>query len=99
MEKWGPFGRSWANKYYEGHMIEPRYSSLVGIPLAWTSGTGGSITGEHGIGLAKKRWWPQAVSKESQMLHRTVKTALDGNSMDTAFSSTNVTVIEAFSTR
>jgi hypothetical protein len=46
MEKWGPFGRSWANKYYEGHMIEPRYSSLVGIPLAWTSGTGGSITGE-----------------------------------------------------
>jgi carboxypeptidase Q len=46
MEKWGPFGRAWSNKYYEGHMIEPRFSSLVGIPLAWTSGTGGSITGE-----------------------------------------------------
>jgi hypothetical protein len=46
MEKWGPFGRAWSNKYYEAHMVEPRFSSLVGIPLAWTSGTGGSITGE-----------------------------------------------------
>jgi hypothetical protein len=46
MEKWGPFGRSWSNKYYEGHMVEPRFYSLVGIPLAWTNGTGGSISGE-----------------------------------------------------
>ena len=46
LEKWGPFGRAWSNKYYEGHMIEPRYASLNGIPLAWTSGTGGSISGE-----------------------------------------------------
>jgi len=43
----------------------------------WVIAAGGSITGEHGIGLAKKRWWPQAVSKESQKLHRTVKAALD----------------------
>ena len=41
--------------------------------IAW----GGSITGEHGIGLAKKRWWPLAVSKEVRDLHRTVKRALD----------------------
>ncbi len=46
MEKWGPFGRAWSNKYYEGHMVEPRFASLNGIPLAWTSGTSGSITGE-----------------------------------------------------
>jgi glycolate oxidase len=26
----------------------------------------GAITGEHGIGLAKKRWWPLAVSKKSK---------------------------------
>jgi hypothetical protein len=45
-EKWGPFGRAWSNRYYEGHMVEPRYASLVGVPLAWTTGTGGSITGE-----------------------------------------------------
>jgi glycolate oxidase len=41
--------------------------------VAW----GGSITGEHGIGLAKKPWWPLAVSKEVRELHRTVKHALD----------------------
>ena len=38
---------------------------------------GGAITGEHGIGLAKKRWWPQAVSPESIALHQTIKRALD----------------------
>jgi glycolate oxidase len=37
----------------------------------------GVITGEHGIGIAKQRWWPLAVSKEVQELHRTVKLALD----------------------
>jgi glycolate oxidase len=41
--------------------------------IAW----GGSITGEHGIGLAKKRWWPLAASKEVRDLHRAVKKALD----------------------
>jgi glycolate oxidase len=43
--------------------------------LAW----GGVITGEHGIGLAKKRWWPQATSDVSRELHRTLKHALDPN--------------------
>lgn len=43
--------------------------------IAW----GGSITGEHGIGLAKKRWWPKAVSPESLSLHRTIKRAVDPN--------------------
>src|SRR4051794_32438998 len=45
-EKWGPFGRGWQCKYYEGHMVEPQFSSLMGIPLAWTTGTSGSVTGE-----------------------------------------------------
>ena len=43
--------------------------------IAW----GGSITGEHGIGLAKKPWWPLAVSKEVRELHRKVKQAVDPN--------------------
>lgn len=38
---------------------------------------GGSVTGEHGIGLAKKTWWPLAVSPEADRLHQTVKSALD----------------------
>jgi glycolate oxidase len=41
--------------------------------LAWN----GSITGEHGIGIAKQRWWPLAVSREVRALHRVVKRALD----------------------
>ena len=43
--------------------------------LAW----GGSITGEHGIGIAKQRWWPLAVSPEAYELHRLIKAALDPN--------------------
>jgi hypothetical protein len=45
-EKWGPFGRGWQSKYFEAHMVEPQFSSLVGIPLAWTEGTSGAVTGE-----------------------------------------------------
>ena len=41
--------------------------------VAWK----GVITGEHGIGLAKKPWWPLAASPELRELHRKVKYALD----------------------
>jgi glycolate oxidase len=41
--------------------------------VAW----GGVITGEHGIGLAKKKWWPLAASPELQRLHQIIKQALD----------------------
>jgi glycolate oxidase len=41
--------------------------------IAW----GGAITGEHGIGLAKLPWWPQAASPELRRLHASVKKALD----------------------
>jgi len=45
--------------------------------LAW----GGVITGEHGIGLAKKRWWPEASSEVARRLHLTLKRALDPNNI------------------
>jgi glycolate oxidase len=32
---------------------------------------------KHGIGIAKKRWWPLAVSKEARDLHRAIKLAVD----------------------
>ena len=41
--------------------------------LAW----GGSITGEHGIGLAKLRWWPQAADDGVRKLHKQIKRAVD----------------------
>jgi glycolate oxidase len=43
--------------------------------IAWN----GAITGEHGIGLAKKRWWPLAVSPEVRELHHSLKHLLDPN--------------------
>ena len=41
--------------------------------LAWD----GSITGEHGIGLAKMPWWNQAVPAATRALHKSLKSALD----------------------
>jgi glycolate oxidase subunit GlcD len=38
---------------------------------------GGVITGEHGIGLAKKRWWPLAAPVELRALHTSLKRCLD----------------------
>lgn len=38
---------------------------------------GGVVTGEHGIGIAKKPWWPLATSPSVRQLHQSIKTALD----------------------
>ena len=53
--------------------MEQALDELFRQVIAWD----GAITGEHGIGLAKKRWWPQAVSPENLALHRVIKQALD----------------------
>src|SRR5258707_1086493 len=45
-EEWGVFGKSWDLQHYEGHMLEPQYSPLIGFPLAWTEATHGKIQGE-----------------------------------------------------
>ncbi len=37
----------------------------------------GTITGEHGTGLARKPWWKQAAPPALRNLHRTIKSALD----------------------
>ncbi len=52
---------------------EAALDELFAQIIAW----GGAISGEHGIGLAKKRWWPRAVSKEVRKLHGVIKRALD----------------------
>jgi glycolate oxidase len=52
---------------------EAALDDLFDQVLAW----GGVITGEHGVGLAKSRWWPRAVSPAVRQLHATIKHALD----------------------
>jgi glycolate oxidase len=55
------------------HRSQAALDDLFRQILAWD----GSITGEHGIGLAKLRWWPQAADENVRALHRDVKRALD----------------------
>ena len=41
--------------------------------IAWN----GAITGEHGVGIAKQRWFPEAVGAGALELHQRLKAALD----------------------
>jgi len=43
--------------------------------IAWN----GAITGEHGIGVAKKRWWRDAIPPTAHETHLRLKQALDPN--------------------
>jgi glycolate oxidase len=53
--------------------VDQALDELFAQVLAW----GGVITGEHGVGLAKKRWWPQATTPASRAVHTALKKALD----------------------
>ena len=55
--------------------VEHALDELFAQILAW----GGVITGEHGIGLAKKRWWPEATTEVNREVHRMLKRTLDPN--------------------
>src|SRR6266513_655734 len=57
--------------------VQETLDQLFRQVLAW----GGVITGEHGVGLAKKRWWPEASSEVARGLHQTFKRALDPNNI------------------
>ena len=46
LEKWGPFGNGWENDYFTASMVEPSYQTLIAMPVAWTMGTEGPVTGE-----------------------------------------------------
>ena len=46
LEKWGPFGRAWTLEQSSVELIEPRYSQLTAVPLAWSSSTNGPVTGD-----------------------------------------------------
>src|SRR5215813_1912922 len=55
--------------------VERALDDLFEQVLAWR----GVITGEHGIGLAKKRWWPEAAGEVARDLHHRLKQTLDPN--------------------
>lgn len=51
--------------------------SALDILFKWIIENDGQITGEHGVGLAKKRWFKEAVSPVSSKIHRDLKSTLD----------------------
>jgi len=53
--------------------IEGVLDALFTQVIKW----GGAITGEHGIGIAKKRWWDEATTPELRDLHKRIKKAVD----------------------
>ncbi len=61
----------------EGRDIREPADALVNRLFDWVMGHGGSITGEHGIGLAKAPWFAAAVGDTAVAVHRSLKEALD----------------------
>ena len=66
-----------ADRYNEDAAVRAKVEGALDELLAQVLAWGGVITGEHGIGLAKKRWWPDATSEVARDLHRRFKEALD----------------------
>jgi glycolate oxidase len=68
-----------ADRYNRDAAVREKVESALDDLFAQVLSWGGVITGEHGIGLAKKRWWPEATSDVTRELHRRLKQALDPN--------------------
>ena len=64
----------------DGRDLREPAEALLHRLFAWVLSHGGSITGEHGIGLAKAPWFPDAVGSVAMDVHRALKTALDPTS-------------------
>ena len=61
----------------QGHDIRQPADELVHRLFRWVTEHGGSITGEHGIGIAKAPWFPAAIGTTALDAHKAIKQALD----------------------
>ena len=64
---------------YEDPAIRAQADAALDLLFTWILANHGAITGEHGVGLAKKPWIRQALGEVSFATHRTLKNALDPN--------------------
>jgi glycolate oxidase subunit GlcD len=62
---------------YEDPLVRERAEYALDLLFQWVLAQGGAITGEHGVGLAKKRWARQALGEVSLEVHHSLKQALD----------------------
>ena len=70
-----------ADRYNREAAVREKVRGALDELFAQVLEWGGVITGEHGIGLAKKRWWPHAIDEGARGLHQTLKRALDPNNI------------------
>jgi glycolate oxidase len=70
-----------ADRYNREPTVREKVQAALDELFTQVLGWGGVITGEHGIGLAKKRWWPEASNEVARALHQTLKRALDPNNI------------------
>jgi glycolate oxidase len=64
---------------YEIPEIRDKADAALDLLFNWVLDHGGAITGEHGVGLAKKRWIRKALGETAFATHRALKDALDPN--------------------
>jgi glycolate oxidase len=64
-------------KNYQDPATRVHADAALDLLFSWILENGGAITGEHGVGLAKKPWIRKALGETSFATHRTLKQALD----------------------
>jgi len=62
---------------YADPSTRARADAALDALFTWVLANGGAITGEHGVGLAKKPWIRQALGTTSLEVHCAIKQALD----------------------
>ena len=62
---------------YADPVVRERAEHALDLLFNWVLENNGAITGEHGVGLAKKRWIRQALGEVSFDVHQALKGAMD----------------------
>lgn len=62
---------------YNDQVVREKAEQALDLLFTWVLGQDGAITGEHGVGLAKKRWLHDALGVVGHDLHQDIKKALD----------------------
>ncbi|MBK1880798.1 FAD-binding protein [Luteolibacter pohnpeiensis] len=62
---------------YDDPKVRAHADEALDLLFTWILENGGAITGEHGVGLAKKPWIRQALGETSLFVHQALKQALD----------------------
>lgn len=62
---------------YHDPVIRAKADAALDLLFKWILEQGGAITGEHGVGIAKKPWIREALGEVSLSTHQSVKAALD----------------------